>query len=299
MLGLVWSLVGCGAPPTLTLLDAQNYHYTSELVAPCQPVKAQSELTITWDGLDEDLLGVPADPSADVDVLAVARFASLSREEVLARINDGVIAMKDVTAAAQYEPPDGVTTAAISAFGYNGTLLDVAQIDPAGGTFLLDAASTTADGRPLYLTFTFLCPDPAEENTTVTLASDSASLSFDVDLQSLTPIALDGARDAEIDWSDLETAGNGGELVPFDIDRMRVFHTAGDAAALEADLLHAEPLGTWTADVSGWGHWPLSGLTDADGGDFPGVDGEGTWWLALDCSTCLNPAPLFLGRLDR
>ena len=293
------ALMGCGGTPTIVLTDAENYGFTSELTATCQPVKPASDLTITWADLDEDLLGGPIVPTTDIDALTLARFAGLSQADVLAGINGGVLAQRDVTAFANIEPVDGATSAALSGFATVGTPLDVSVLTPDAGTFLLDAARRAPDGRETYLTFTFLCPAFDETNTTVVLSRDTASLSYEVDLRSLAPIALGSADDALIDWSDLTRAGNGGALVPFDIDRMRLVRYDADLAALEADLLDAVTAAAWSADVGGWGDWLLSDLVDADGAPFEGFADPGLYWVALDCTTCLNPAPLFLGQLAR
>jgi hypothetical protein len=61
-----------------------------------------------------------------------------------------------------------------------------------------------------------------------------------------------------------------------------------------AELL-AEPLYVWS--VSGTTDLDLATPTDA-GETFRGFDDVGTWVLALGCTTCANPAPLFLTVVD-
>jgi hypothetical protein len=38
----------------------------------------------------------------------------------------------------------------------------------------------------------------------------------------------------------------------------------------------------------------FSSLKDKSGNKFSGIDGNGTWLLALQCGGCRNPAPLYL-----
>lgn len=278
---------GCGVP-TVTLSEAQNYAYTSALTAPCQTIGAGSDPTLSWDGLDVGLLGDPVDPTA-IDALRFASFDDLSREEVLSGIDRGVLSQRDVTSYADLSP-SGRTSASLSAFTALGVPLDPARLVP-GGTYLVDAERRPPEGGAIYLTFTFLCPDEASDATAVVLDRDTASLAIDVDLGAMEPVEIPAA-DARIDWSAITRGGNGAAIVPYAIDRLSAVRFEGD---VEADLLRADPAERFTADVGGWTSWRLSDLED-EGASFPGFDGDG-WWLALECTTCLNPAPVFFGRV--
>jgi hypothetical protein len=49
----------------------------------------------------------------------------------------------------------------------------------------------------------------------------------------------------------------------------------------------------YTTDVAGLGSFDLMELEG-----FTGFSGEGTWLLALRCSTCVNPSPQFVGLFE-
>ena len=50
---------------------------------------------------------------------------------------------------------------------------------------------------------------------------------------------------------------------------------------------------TWSIELTGTTGYDLAEIPD-----FTGFTTDGTWILALTCSTCANPAPLFLTVLE-
>ena len=133
----------------------------------------------------------------------------------------------------------------------------------------------------------------------VTLASDSAALTYTVDLEGGAPIAMTSAGRTRVDWSALTVGPSGQPIDLPDIDTLTVARYDEPLADLELDFLHVDALAeqTWSHDVEGWGDWCLDELEDADGAAFDGFTEDGTWLVALRCSTCLNPAPPFLGLI--
>ena len=53
----------------------------------------------------------------------------------------------------------------------------------------------------------------------------------------------------------------------------------------------------YRGDVAAGNSLALHDLKDANGQPFAGIDGSGTWILALNCGRCANPAPWFLTEL--
>ena len=51
-------------------------------------------------------------------------------------------------------------------------------------------------------------------------------------------------------------------------------------------------------DISGLPGFELFDMVSVDGQAFPGFSADGTWILALRCTTCINPAPPYLGVLE-
>jgi hypothetical protein len=294
---LLLGLLACGGTETIVLTDAQNYAFTSMISADCQTIPAGQDSRVDWSALTADILGNTLDPAKDVDTLQLALFPDLTSEQVLAGINDDTLAQSDVAGFADLQPPDGTTESTLSAFDTMGTPLDVAQIVADGSTYLLNASTQLEDGRVRYDTFTFLCPTATDEAATIALAPDSATLEWTVDLDGAEPIDMLGAKKIIVDWSELTQNGSDLEIDLADIDRMLLARYDEDLAAIEADFLRVEALAedTWSADVEGWGDWPLSDLESPEGEAFTGFEGDGTWILALQCTTCINPAPPFLG----
>jgi hypothetical protein len=64
-------------------------------------------------------------------------------------------------------------------------------------------------------------------------------------------------------------------------------------AQLQSNFLNLESIadGWWSGAVVAGASIDLSGLKDAGGVAFPGVDDTGVWMAALFCGNCNNPAP--------
>ena len=111
-----------------------------------------------------------------------------------------------------------------------------------------------------------------------------------------TPISKEGPW--LLDWSDLTTDGRGNEFSHTSVDGIMVGrYESLTPSDLESQFLDLEYIADelWTMELTGGSTADLSDLS----GDTPFTDfsGEGTWILALRCSLCSNPAPLFLTTL--
>jgi hypothetical protein len=71
-------------------------------------------------------------------------------------------------------------------------------------------------------------------------------------------------------------------------------------AEIEASFLDIELLASdlYTLQLDGGTTASLSGLVTAEGKVFEGFDTSSTWLLALRCTRCTNPAPIFLTVLQ-
>ncbi len=145
----------------------------------------------------------------------------------------------------------------------------------------------------------FVEPTKGAKPTTIFLENDSASLEYDLDLGASSTIPADKAKAYEVNWMDLTTDGQGNELELSNIDQLMLARYSLSIGELEDqffDLLYiAEEL--YEAEVEGLGQYDLEMAVDENGDAFAGFEESGTWILALRCSTCPNPAPLFLGVL--
>ena len=300
--------------------DAQNYSFSGELdvssvtIAEQIPTCADGEdndgdeeidesdecrdIAVDWSGLTVDLQGHEVDPVADIDSVTLLLFRYHTQEEVEQGLSDNTL---DQSALSMYA---GTTTGAATSLNISdltllGNDFDVEQYLLAeNGTFLLTLATGETPGVGTR-TAVFLAPDASSDNVAVDIGDGSVALDFEVDLSSAAAAVVPEGVDYELDWSGLQTNGIGGEFVPGDADSVLVarYDQLG-LADLEADFLDVELLadGLWSADIDGATAVAMSDLS----GDtvFDGVDTDGTWLFGLRCSTCANPAPLFLTQLQ-
>lgn len=283
--------------------DAQNYDFTSEITAGFDVVASGEDSVVDWSGLTEDLLGNPMDPAADCDVISIVAFEGLTQEEALQGINDDTLLQSDLSGFADYTRVADETSAKLSEFSLMGYPVDpAAQIVESESAYLVSCVTIDeATGNQSYRMFDFFRPVIGASSAPITLTSDSAELSYTVDLEAGVPVPLLADGRVRVDWSALTTGPSGLPIDLPDIDTLMIARYDEPIYLLEEDFLHVDSLAEqiWTADVEGWGDWYLDELEDADGEAFPGFTAEsGTWLTALRCSTCLNPAPPFLGVVE-
>ncbi len=280
------------------LQDSQNYFLTSAIDAETQVVVSGEDSPVDWSGLTTDLQGYEMDPSTDIDEIRIVRFGSSSPEEVLEQVSTDSLMQSDITGFVQYEPTSNETSANLTDFYFGNIYLDVEEyiVEGSGSAFLIAALT----GTTYYRMMSFFDPVEDADPSTIYLDSDSAVLSFDVDLLSSERISTRNAKHYPVDWSELTTNGYGDDIELSNIDWLYLARYSMDLTELEQDFLRLEVLSDfyYEADVEGLGEYDLAELTSNTGEPFDGFDKDGTWVLALRCSTCINPAPLFLGVFE-
>ena len=102
------------------------------------------------------------------------------------------------------------------------------------------------------------------------------------------------ADELYLDWSGLSQTGAGNPLVLNRIDRLVMAGFSQSIEGVSEDFLRSRSLATqiYEHNVAGKIALPLDDITD-----FEGFDTELNWLIALECSLCLNPAPLFVTEL--
>lgn len=289
--------LACQGPVTLLLDDANNYAFTSEITADATVVPARADSRVDWSALTTDFLG---EPVTAVDGVDLAWFQDETEEAVLQSFNDGVPPEENAFLV-QYAP--GGTSAMMSEFAFNGTFIDIGtQVLPDRGTYLV--AANTADRPRMFQLFR---PTDGAPEATVRITDDSAHIAFDVDLSHGTALSLPGGtNEITLDWAGLTTNGSGRPIRLPNVDRLVLAEFDESLEELEADFLHFDALAEqrFEIDVAGFGSAILTrasgdaGDTDATDADaFTGFD-DGNWFVALLCTTCLNPAPPFLARVE-
>jgi hypothetical protein len=291
-------LSGCGTY-NLVLDDANNYSFTTSLTADEVAVAdCPEDLTMDWSGLTSDLLGHEMDPTTDIDTMRVVRFYDMEPQAVLDAISVNELSQSDISGNVDYTPTAGETQAMLSEFVFNGTPIDPATevCSELGATFLFTALTGLYEYRMLM----FFSPTPEETNTEVSMDGDSAQLQLDVDLSAGGVIEVPANREILIDWIGLTIDGQGNPFSVSNIDRLMLARYELSVEEMEQQFLDLQiiPDEMYTANIGGIGEFELSGALDADGEAFTGFDGEGLWLLGLFCTTCANPAPLYLAVIE-
>ncbi|MFT5686704.1 MAG: hypothetical protein ACI8RZ_007660 [Myxococcota bacterium] len=281
-------LLGCGAD-VHSLSDANNFSYTGDVTIPAFATAPGTDLEICWDQVTDDIQCHGLDPSTDINMLTMSRFAHLSEADVESGLSDDSLQQSSLTGTVDFFP-SGQTCTMLSEFSFGGTAISVPNEYDIGSTYLLTAQTGTQVMKGTRV-MVFLTPTEGETNTTVTLESGCGVLDFQGDIESLEAVSIPADGSWVVDWSGLTTTGLGNLLNISSIDGLMLGHYTESRAELQTQLLDLELLSDESYSV------PISGTTGYDLATLPGFGGlttDGTWILALTCSICANPAPLFL-----
>ncbi len=281
-------LFACSGSVEIVLDDSNNFEFQSTIIADSIVVPSGGDSLVDWSGLTADILSQTVDPTSDIEDLNIVRFADLTQEEVIDGINNETLKQSDLTGFVAYSPSSGETSAMLSDFSISGTYVDVAtEIQEGMGTYLVSASSPDE-----YLSFVFFEPQVGAPDATIALTDQSAILEFTLDLDAGAPLTAATGDQTVVTWSKLTTNGAGNAIVLSNIDRLMLARYTLSLEDLEARFLELEDLAEemYIVDVAGLGSYDLMELEG-----FAGFEGEGTWLLAMRCSTCVNPSPQFVG----
>lgn len=297
---LILLVLGCGGPPVqeplaecgdpCTLGDANNYTFASELDVAVHTLLSKADVRISWPDLTTDLLGQPLEP-VEIDLVTLIVFPELTPDEAAVALGEDTATQALVGLYQVCEPTDFACR--LSEFGLLGSHPGIDQYFEEGtGSWLLALGQQgAANARAMV----FLQASDAATDTEVVVTDDSYHLTAEVDLGSLTPVRVPQGTRPILDWSGLTRDGFGHDMEIRTIDTLEVARYDESVAQLEEQFLDIEQLADerWSADVSGNVSYDLADLTDGDLA-FPGFDADGTWVIALRCSSCFHPAPRFM-----
>jgi hypothetical protein len=287
------SLSGCGDSVT-TLTDGNNYAYSGDVTIPAYVTAPATDLDICWDQVAQDIQCHDLDPTQEIDLISLIRFPHLTQEEVEYKVSNDSLQQVDQDGYVELETK-GDTCTQLSNLSFFGTPIDVPNEYGTDNTYLLTISTGTTTGLGTRV-MAFLSPTEGETNTEVSLESACEVLDFQGDIESLSrvPINLDGGW--VFDWSNLTTNGLGNPLNLANVDGLLLgYYEGATIQDLQDQFLDLELIAdqTWSVELSGTTGYDLAELPD-----FTGFTTEGTWILGLTCSTCANPAPLFLTVLE-
>jgi hypothetical protein len=287
-------------PDTLVALsDDQNFSYSGDLILTSTQTAEMADLHFDWSDVANDLQCHSMDPSADVDNLALMVFPNLTQEEVALELSNDSMQQRDLGAYISYENNDGLTEADLTDLTFFGTDPEIlGEYSEGSGTWMLLLASGTTPGVGTRIIH-FVEPLASSDNTEVSFPDGCGMLDFEADLVSkqTTPISKEGPW--VLDWGDLTMDGRGNEFSHSSVDGIMVGYYADlSAEDLQSQFLDLELLadGLWKIELTGGSTADLALLSGET--EFVDFSAEGTWIVALRCSLCSNPAPLFLSVLS-
>lgn len=292
---------------TLMVGNSNNFSYSGQLDIPVYTTmdgptltSTGSEVTLCWDQAAEDLQCHEIDPARDIDNLGIARFSSLTHDDVESSLAENQLNMAAVTGYLERRTSDGETCASLSEFSFFGTPINLdEEYLVEGGTYLLTLTTGTDPGVGAR-TLGFLVPDPASTNLRVDVGGGCDLLDFTVELEAQAALRPCADGPWTIDWSGLGVDGFGNPADLSTVDGALLgFYEGKSRADLEAMFLDIEVGATrlYRGAVDGTTSVDLGTLSDGTS-TFAGFEGEGTWMFALTCSRCPNPAPILLAVVE-
>lgn len=301
-------LAGAGCPPEdddldgpIVLTDSHNYGYDGAIDAPTIETASGTDIEVCWDALLHDIQCHEMDPATDVDNLGLIRFRHLTEPEVEDAMSRDDLQQADIDGYVEWRNELEATCTTLSAFSFFGTGIDIEQeYTEGGGTYMLVLTTGTTPGIGARM-IVFLAPSAGSDVTHVDIPDGCGVLDFQVDLQSLTSPRLRAEGPWELHWDGLTVDGQGEAIVPEDVDGIMLGYYEGMTLPdLQDRFLDLELIATelYTLEHAGGTEADLAEAVDADGAAFGGFHGDGIWVLALRCSACYNPAPIFLTVLD-
>lgn len=302
-LSLASGLLACGdkaddtgaLEANIILTDANNFSYTGDISVPSYTTHSGADVEVCWSNLTKDLQCHDLDPIADIDNVGLVRFPHMTQDEVETGLSENSLLQSDISGYVEWNTDHSATCINLSEMSFFGTEINInKEYTEAGGTYMLLLAEGLEPGVGARM-ISFLAPSADSDVASVELEDNGCDLlDFEADVESLTPAAAPADGPWVVDWSGITVDGLGAEITLENIDGVMLgFYEGKTPADLEAIFLDLQEPGVATelheVTLEGGSTFDLGSI---DG--FSGFSGDGTWVLALTCSRCYNPAPLFL-----
>ncbi|HXJ22066.1 MAG TPA: hypothetical protein VMT03_17720 [Polyangia bacterium] len=313
------SSTGSGTPSvtctngTMVAAEANNYTFSSSIMLHPVKVKPKSDLTVDWGGVTIDFLTHPVNPKTDLNAIFLLSV-NLKSSDFEMQLNDDTFSTSSINIPGpppSYLPTNGETSKSmignfVTAAGYVtqsdlDTYLDGTTYTPANTTFAFAAQSGTSVGTGQIHMLQSFELDSTSSNTNVTLTNSSTTLTYKADLQDLHPTGVpSGNANLSLDWSMIQKNALGGTFTPTNIAHAIVGRYTQTPAQLENQFLDLQTIASelYQADIPYGTTLDFTTLMDSSGHSFTGIDSNGTWLVALICTTCRNPAPWYLTILE-
>jgi hypothetical protein len=317
-------LVGCGGSSTggppewpkgnVVFLDANNYSSSTSLTIPVVPTAPGADLNVCWDGLMKDLLCHDLVPTtSDIDNVSFLQIPNMTQAQVATSLAVGQLDENRVKVYRDFHVDQTTSTCAnLSQFKLNTLILDPATdyvVDTTKPvTYMLLFATGTTPGIGSR-SMMFLDPTATSTVTSVNAIDACASnvLQFDATFGQPMPIDKMDSTKWHVDWSQITHDSFNVALTTSTFSKLNSvqlgFYQGMAAADLQANFKDIELIATRQYEVA-----VAPGARDVDlanaklqGGtaSFTGFDQtDGVWALAVRCSKCQVPAPVFMTILQ-
>jgi hypothetical protein len=281
------------------LQDSQNYSYSGDLTLPVIETATATDIEVCWNNTVQDIQCHDFNRKDDVDNVSLIRFPNYSQSDVEQGLSNNNLLQADISGYVAVTN-EGGTCANLADMSFFGTPIDIAEeYNEAGGTYLLNLTTGTIPGIGSRM-IAFLQPSATSDVTSIELPDGCGILDFEATVQDSDTLNMCTDGGWTIDWSGLTKDGLGNEVNIQNIDSVMVgFYEGLSAADIQSQFLDLELIATQLYTM------PLDGQVTADltlasdgTNNFASFDGDGTWIVALRCSTCSNPAPLFLSIVE-
>jgi hypothetical protein len=276
--------------PSPILTDANNFSYSSRIDIQRQEVKANTDVWISWSTLTVDMLGHEFD-SAEIENVTLVVFGGMDEEALETAVATNDLSQSSVRVFMNCDAHDSGCW--LSEFNVLTTDIDIEErFNSEEGIWMVALSGSGS----LYRKLLILLPSETTEQTEASFSNEEGMFIVDADLRGQEVIPIPLGEDITFSWSNLTRDGQHSALPLHKIDQVDIaWYSDVGLNDLEEKFLDIELLADehWTAGVDG-----LSEFSTAELPSFDGFDADGQWLLALRCSTCASPMPLFLGVLD-
>lgn len=282
----------------IVMTDANNYTSTSSLNVPVIQTASGMDLSISWSGITKDLL---CHPAASIDNVAFLKVPNHTQQQIDDDLAKGTLSASQVSKYYEWHT-NGATSTMLSMLKFGGAI-DVMNdyTETAGTQYVLLVTHGTVQGVGAQ-SMVLLQPSASSTNTTVVVpdACTSNVLSFTASFGSTLNAPKAGPY--KVDWSELTHDSFGSPIQFQNIDGIEVAYFQGKQVSdLQAHFLDVEIDATtlYSASVpKGQKYFDLTGTSSAAGAFTGFTQTDGTWALALRCSSCSVPAPLAFAILQ-
>ncbi len=301
---------GCSGEPStgeptaaIAIADVNNYTSQASLTIPNLETAEGVDLDICWDDVTSSLRCHDLDPIADLDNVGLLRLND-PQDEVEQKLVSGQLLQSDINGYLEYNTDQQGTCTKLSAFNLFGTEVPVVEqyVESSSLTYMLlfSTGTTAGVGAQAML---FLTPSSSSTNTTVAGQPGCGTLDFMADLASAEPVSMPANGPFAITWENLEHDSLGQPIVARKIDQLLIgFYQDMTVAQIEDQIFDLELMATtlWDLELTGGSSANLEHAVERGTNvPFTGFErNDGTWLLALLCSTCQNPAPVLLTVLE-